>query len=167
MAYHLLYDNEEYEVSLNHVAREQFQAEIQGDKFDLEFLPVTASQVALLIDHVYHNVYFTEMNGRLYLFIEGEIFEIEWLEGKKSLRRAMSREEKIQAEKNITAPMPGRILKILVKAKQTVKLNQALFIVESMKMENEVQSPLAGKILKINFKENDLVSTGDAIIEFE
>jgi biotin carboxyl carrier protein len=167
MTYHLVHDSKEYEVNLTRVEGEKYSAEVQGETVEFEYLSVSPDNMVLIINNVYHSVFYNQTNDTLSVFLEGEIFELEWLEGKKSAVRALSREHKGQIEKKITAPMPGKILKILVKENQTVKINQALFILESMKMENEVQCPMIGKIAKINYKENDLVSVGDPIIEIE
>ncbi|MCJ7577768.1 MAG: biotin/lipoyl-binding protein, partial [candidate division Zixibacteria bacterium] len=64
-------------------------------------------------------------------------------------------------------PMPGKIVKILVREGDKVRKGQGLVIVEAMKMENEIRSPGAGIVKKINFKEGNLVDTADLIIELE
>lgn len=70
-------------------------------------------------------------------------------------------------ESGICAPMPGKILKILVETNQTVEAKQNLVIVEAMKMEHNIRAPRHCIIKKINFKEGDLVDTGQEILELE
>ena len=65
----------------------------------------------------------------------------------------------------VTAPMPGKILRILVKEGEEVKTGQGLLTLEAMKMENEIPSPKDGVIKKILVKEGDTVDTGQALIE--
>ena len=65
----------------------------------------------------------------------------------------------------VTAPMPGKILRILVKEGESVKTGQGLLILEAMKMENEIPSPKDGVIKKILVKEGDTVDTGQPLIE--
>ncbi len=67
----------------------------------------------------------------------------------------------------VTAPMPGKILRILVKEGDSVKTGQGgLLVLEAMKMENEIPSPPKdGVIKKILVKEGDTVDTGQALIE--
>lgn len=67
----------------------------------------------------------------------------------------------------VTAPMPGKILKILVKEGEQVKTGQGLLILEAMKMENEIPAPKDGVVKKILVKEGDTVNTGDPLIEIE
>ncbi len=65
----------------------------------------------------------------------------------------------------VTAPMPGKILRILVKEGEQVKTGQGLLILEAMKMENEIPAPKDGVVKKILVKEGDTVDTGQALIE--
>ncbi|ASJ09428.1 pyruvate carboxylase [Thermococcus siculi] len=65
----------------------------------------------------------------------------------------------------VTAPMPGKILRILVKEGEQVKTGQGLLILEAMKMENEIPAPKDGVVKKILIKEGDTVDTGQALIE--
>ncbi|WP_461864698.1 pyruvate/oxaloacetate carboxyltransferase [Thermococcus sp.] len=67
----------------------------------------------------------------------------------------------------VTAPMPGKVLKILVSEGEEVKTGQALLTLEAMKMENEIPSPKDGIVKKIHVKENDTVDTGQPLIEIE
>jgi glutaconyl-CoA/methylmalonyl-CoA decarboxylase subunit gamma len=60
---------------------------------------------------------------------------------------------------DVVAPLPGIILKLLVKEGDTVSEGQPTAIMEAMKMENEIESPVSGTVEKI------LVSEGDSILE--
>ena len=73
-----------------------------------------------------------------------------------------------QASPNtVTAPMPGKILRVLVSEGQEVKTGQGLVVLEAMKMENEIPAPKDGVVKKIYVKENDTVNTGDPLVELE
>lgn len=67
----------------------------------------------------------------------------------------------------LPAPMPGSILKLLVKVGDEVKENQPLIILEAMKMENEVVSNHAGKVTGINVTVGENVNAGDALITIQ
>ncbi len=49
----------------------------------------------------------------------------------------------------VTAPMPGRIVKVLVQPGQAVEASQGLIVVEAMKMENELRAPAAGIVREV------------------
>ena len=67
----------------------------------------------------------------------------------------------------ILAPMPGKIVKIMVEVGQAVEPKQAMVIVEAMKMENVVLCQGKGKVKAINFAPGDQVDTEHPIIELE
>ena len=63
-------------------------------------------------------------------------------------------------ETPVLAPIPGTIIRYLVKEGAEVKANAGIVILEAMKMENEIVSPVAGKVKSINCKPGDKVSGG-------
>ncbi|WP_457753603.1 sodium-extruding oxaloacetate decarboxylase subunit alpha [Thermococcus sp.] len=65
----------------------------------------------------------------------------------------------------VSAPMPGKVLRILVNEGDEVKVGQGLLVLEAMKMENEIPAPKDGIIKKILVKEGDTVDTGQPLIE--
>jgi biotin carboxyl carrier protein len=68
----------------------------------------------------------------------------------------------IEAEgpQEIMAPMPGKIVKLLVSEKQEVSRNQGLLVIEAMKMQNELRAPRSGRVERIYAVEGMGVETG-------
>ena len=67
----------------------------------------------------------------------------------------------------VTAPLPGTILKINVKAGEEVKNGQVLLIMEAMKMENNILSEKDGVVQSVKVNEGSNVLEGDVLIEIE
>ncbi len=65
----------------------------------------------------------------------------------------------------VKSPLPGVVLKVLVREGDTVKMGQKLMILEAMKMENNIDADKEGKIKLIKAKEGDAVMEGDVLIE--
>ncbi len=63
----------------------------------------------------------------------------------------------------LTAPMPGKIVRILVKPGDEVTAGQPLIVMEAMKMQNEMKSPKAGTVLKILASEGSIANAGDTL----
>ena len=63
----------------------------------------------------------------------------------------------------VTAPMPGNILDVKVKAGDSVKAGDTLLILEAMKMENEISAPQDGTIASVNVRKGDVVNSGDLL----
>jgi biotin carboxyl carrier protein len=69
--------------------------------------------------------------------------------------------------KQIVAPMPGKVIDILVKTGDEVLEYQEVLILEAMKMENAIPSPESGKVKAILVKKDDTVATKQVLIELE
>jgi biotin carboxyl carrier protein len=67
----------------------------------------------------------------------------------------------------VFAPMPGKIVKIMVEVGDEVAEKQPMVIVEAMKMENQVNSRAKGRVKAVNFASGDQVGTENPIIELE
>jgi biotin carboxyl carrier protein len=68
---------------------------------------------------------------------------------------------------SIKAPMPGRVVRVLVAAGDAVTARQALVVVEAMKMENELRTPKDGKVREIAVAPGAAVETGAVLIVIE
>jgi biotin carboxyl carrier protein len=67
----------------------------------------------------------------------------------------------------IVAPMPGKVVRVLLNAGDEVAARQGVLVVEAMKMQNEVQSPKDGKIAEIKVSEGQTVNAGDVLAVIE
>jgi pyruvate carboxylase subunit B len=67
----------------------------------------------------------------------------------------------------VSAPMPGMIVKVLVKEGETVDKGGLLLVLEAMKMQNEIKSPVAGTVRRIAVAAGDNVETRGLMIEIE
>jgi len=65
----------------------------------------------------------------------------------------------------INSPLPGTVVKILVREGDTVKVGQKLMVLEAMKMENNIDSDKDGKVTSIPVRPGQSVMEGDTLIE--
>ena len=72
-----------------------------------------------------------------------------------------------EGRQQITAPMPGKVVRLLVKQGDFVEAGQGLLVVEAMKMQNEIRSPKGGKIEKLLAKEGQPVNAGEVLLWVE
>ena len=69
-------------------------------------------------------------------------------------------------EKGVVAPMPGRVVKILVAPGDEVKQGQGLLVIEAMKMENELKAKGPAKIGEIHVKAGEAIEAGARLVTF-
>ena len=69
----------------------------------------------------------------------------------------------VEGRQQVTAPMPGKVIRILVQAGDRVEVGQGLLVVEAMKMQNEIRSPKGGTIERLHVKEGQPVNAGEVL----
>jgi biotin carboxyl carrier protein len=68
-----------------------------------------------------------------------------------------------EGRQQIVAPMPGKVVRLLVQAGDHVEVGQGLLVVEAMKMQNEIRSPKSGIVERILAKEGQPVNAGEVL----
>ena len=72
-----------------------------------------------------------------------------------------------QKESDIKAPMPGRVLDIMLDIGVSVVKGESVLVLEAMKMENVIKSPTDGVVKRITVEKNQAVEKNEVLIEFE
>jgi biotin carboxyl carrier protein len=67
----------------------------------------------------------------------------------------------------VKAPMPGRVVRVLVGVGDEVQAQQGLVVIEAMKMQNELKSPKAGRIVRVATAVGDTVQAGGVLVVVE
>jgi biotin carboxyl carrier protein len=122
-------------------------------------------------------VYSVLMDGRSYearveehpdslvIVIDGTRFEMEVRDPRRWSRQAAGRgADGIQT---VIAPMPGKVVRVLVAPGDLVGPGQGLVVVEAMKMQNEMKASRAGKVLAVPIQEGITVAAGDVLATIE
>ena len=81
------------------------------------------------------------------------------------LARALGKTTSGVGSGSLTAPMPGRVVKILVSEGEAVAHGAPAIIVEAMKMENELHAPASGVVHNVAVREGDTVEAGQILCE--
>ena len=68
-----------------------------------------------------------------------------------------------EGRQQILAPMPGKIIRVLVQAGEKVQAGQGLLVVEAMKMQNEIRSPKSGTVERLLVMEGQPVNAGEVL----
>jgi biotin carboxyl carrier protein len=68
-----------------------------------------------------------------------------------------------QGRQQILAPMPGKVVRVLVKVGDKVEAKQGLLVVEAMKMQNEIRSPKSGTVERVLVKDGQAVNAGEVL----
>ena len=87
------------------------------------------------------------------VLVNNQVLRIDVADERRRRLRAASAAFSAEGKQTIVAPMPGKVVKVLIKVGDEVKEGQGLVVVEAMKMENELKSPKAGKVVELTAKE--------------
>jgi acetyl/propionyl-CoA carboxylase alpha subunit len=164
MLYDVTIDGKNYRLDLN---RTDGRWSCRLDGRDIEVEPVLARPdvLSLRIGNVAYEIKSELVANGLYLWVGSTRFDVE-LRDPHSLR-SRSRAGDDHGPKKITAPMPGKVVRLLVREADEVEVGGGVAVVEAMKMQNEIKSPKKGTIQKILVGEGSAVNAGDvlAIVE--
>jgi biotin carboxyl carrier protein len=118
-------------------------------------------------------VYSVIMNGRAYdarieenalglaVVIDGFRFRIDVSDPRRLARQSGGTDRK--GAETIVAPMPGKVVRVLVAPGDQVESGQGLVVVEAMKMQNELKASIAGRVATVPAKEGATVAAGDVL----
>ena len=102
------------------------------------------------------------VGGGLVVQTAGEEFPVEVLDP-RAWRGKHSGVLEAEGRRQILAPMPGKVVRVLVKQGDAVEAGQGLVVVEAMKMQNEIRSPKSGKIERLSVTEGQAVNAGEVL----
>jgi biotin carboxyl carrier protein len=78
-------------------------------------------------------------------------------------RRAGGAAIESRGRQPVVAPMPGKVVRVLVAAGEAIEAGQGIAVVEAMKMQNEVRSPKSGSVERLFVAEGQTVNAGEVL----
>ncbi len=106
--------------------------------------------------------------GELEVYLRAGVVRCRVNGGRSRAPRAGGRHEAgATGVQRVTAPMPGKVLRVLVAPGDQVRARQGLVVVEAMKMENELRSPKDGRVKEVHAAEGTSVEAGRLLVVIE
>lgn len=97
--------------------------------------------------------------------IGGRRYEIEVADPRRLNRRPGGLDR--EGRQSVTAPMPGKVVRVLVAEGDAVEAGQGIAVIEAMKMQNELKAPKSGHVAVLSIREGATVSAGEALAVIE
>ena len=101
------------------------------------------------------------------IHVDGVPVEVAIAPSRPSWARTSASHVVRQGPQQVVAPMPGKIVKVLVKPGDAVEPRQGLVVVEAMKMENELRARAAGRVVDVRANEGASVEAGAILVILE
>jgi len=164
MLYDITIDGKKYRLDLNR-ADGRWSCRLDGRDFEVDAILARPDVLSLRIGDLAYEVKSERVSNDLHLWIGSTCFAVE-VRDPRSLR-GRTRAGDDHGPRKITAPMPGKVVRLLVHEGDEVEPGSGVAVVEAMKMQNEIKSPKKGTIRKILVSEGAAVNAGDvlAIVE--
>jgi len=120
---------------------------------------------SILLDGRSYDAHIEETPAGLVVVIDGHRFEIQVLDPRRWKRK--SAHGVGEGPQAVAAPMPGKVVRVLVAAGHAVEPGQGLVVVEAMKMQNELRASRAGRVLSVSASEGAKVAAGEILVTLE
>ena len=147
-----------------------YRVTVDGRTHDVDAVRVGEFGLSLLVDGVAASreigIAPGMARGELLIAFEGRTVPAS-VNGRRTGRAAADAGGHAQGEQAVKAPMPGRVVRVLVQAGDTVTARQGVVVVEAMKMENELRSPKAGRVKEVAVEAGASVEAGRILVVIE
>jgi biotin carboxyl carrier protein len=141
-----------------------WQAMLDGEsKTAANIVETGPNTLSMLLAGQSHEICVTpSSDGKLNLQCGGFEFSAE-VADPRSWRERRHGGAEAEGRQQVVAPMPGKVIRVLVRAGEKVEAGQGLLVVEAMKMQNEIRSPKSGTLEHILVAEGQAVNAGEAL----
>ena len=143
--------------SKEHVAR------LPHRELTVDAVPLAEGSYSLLIDGSSFDVTIHRSLGHYQVTVNGVAFEVA-LRDPKQLRHQTGAGEDLDGPASVTAPMPGKLVRLIVAEGDSVKEGQGVAVVEAMKMQNELKAPKSGTVERLCVVEGQAVNAGECLL---
>jgi biotin carboxyl carrier protein len=166
MTYDVVVDNKTHQVELTR-GEKTWLCKVDGQEIEVDAELTTRDVLSVLVgSKAYEIKRERSLQGELHMVIGSARYAVD-VQDPRSLKARRTVAGTEAGPLKIKAPMPGKIVRIMVAEKDEVKAGQGVIVMEAMKMQNEMKSPKDGRVQKILTAEGSAVNPGDtlAIIE--
>jgi biotin carboxyl carrier protein len=139
---------------------------LDGTPLQVDAVLTRSGVISLVLEGKAYEVKRELAGGDLHIWVQGARYAAE-VRDPKSLRSRRAAVEGAAGPKKLVAPMPGKVVRVLVKEHAAVERGQGLMVVEAMKMQNELKAPKNGVVQKVLVGEGAAVNAGDVLVIVE
>jgi biotin carboxyl carrier protein len=149
------------EFVLENAAGSRVSFRVDGRQIEADAVRIARGAYSILLGGRSLEVTAEETPGGLLVRANGREFPVE-ISDPRSWRRRHGTGVELEGRQQLIAPMPGKIVRVLVEVGQQVTAGQGLLVIEAMKMQNEIRSPKSGAVEKLA-REGQTVNAGDVL----
>jgi biotin carboxyl carrier protein len=142
---------------------ERWSIKLDGEPIEADAVELDAHTISVLLHGESHEIRIAPAaEGALKIQAGSQEFTAEVVDPRAWSGRRHGHVE-AEGRQQIVAPMPGKVVRVLVKAGDAVESGQGLLVVEAMKMQNEIRSPKSGVVERVLATEGQPVNAGEVL----
>jgi biotin carboxyl carrier protein len=149
--------------------QEQLLVLVDGREYRLDVQQVGAGKLSILHNNKSYNIELIEREGprRFHVNTNTRTFEVDIIdaEAKYLANRRKGQEE--EGESIIRAPIPGKVVRVLVREGDTVEAGQTVVILSAMKMESEFKAGRSGTVREVAVEEGQTVDARQSLVAID
>lgn len=158
----------EMQVAIPRYTEKSYLFRLHGIEFHAVPVHFSKNRLDFTLDHHNHTAYISETQERQGIVsINGHVFQMSRHDILADSVTPLLQEAGDHDSNHITSPMPGKVVRILVKVGEEVKKGTTLMIIEAMKMENLLVARKDATIKEINVALNDRVESSKVLLVLE
>jgi biotin carboxyl carrier protein len=162
MTYDVIVDNKTHQVELTR-GENTWTCKVDGKEIEVDAELTARDILSVLVGgKAYEIKRERSLQGELHMVIGSARYAVD-VQDPRSLRTRRAIAGVDAGPQKVKAPMPGKIVRVLVAEKDEVKAGQGIIVMEAMKMQNEMKSPKDGIVEKILAAEGSAVNAGDTL----
>ena len=165
MTYEVAIDGKQYHLELER-DRGRWVCRLNGREIQMDAVLARPDVVSVLINGKAYEIKRERTATDMHLWVGSARYEAV-LRDPRSLRSRKGGAADEKGPKKLLAPMPGKIVRVLIAEKGEVEAGQGILVVEAMKMQNELKSPKKGIVQKLAVRDGDNVNAGDVLAVVE
>lgn len=167
MKYTAILNDKERELEITRLDTHRYRVLVDGEPHEVDARLCATDLLSVLIDNSSYDISFSYADPAVLLNFRNRHFNIEVLDERRMRMRRVQSDLDISGPEIIKTSMPGKVVKVLVEAGQTVEPGAGVIIIEAMKMENEIRCRNGGKVKAIHVNAGQAVEGGVVLIEIE
>jgi acetyl/propionyl-CoA carboxylase alpha subunit len=164
MTYEVIVDGKQFRLELNRVDG-RWQCRLDGQEVHFDAVLPRPNVLSILIDGKAYEIKREHTATDLHLWVGPRRYGVD-LRDPRSLRSRSTADDG-KGPRKLVAPMPGKVIRLLVPEGAEVQAGQGVLVVEAMKMQNEIKSPKKGAVRKIVVTPGANVNAGDVLAVVE
>ncbi len=167
MAFIAKLGDQTYTVEIEEIGKSLYRVAVDGNEILVDGKKTGRSNFSLIINNRSFEVEVDISDPEYRVLVDGRSYHIDLVDERRMRVGGFQSGIQLQGRQNISVPMAGKVVAVLVNEGDHIEKGQGLVIVEAMKMENEVRSPIQADVKEVKVQAGQAVEAGELLLIVE